>query len=270
MASPRTIAPRPPLPGAGAGTSPDAPGRLPPVENSRDPKEPQRPGGGGRPIDSTAEPPPPAPGPPRGAPPHPPPTPPGFRPGLDPPLPGPSAPDSPQIGLPSVSPDPLPRGAPPHPQTHSLKFGEIPESYGNHVWQMALYIRPSFSPGLLFLPLILCFQATSLGRNPALLPPLQVVFISLLFANVRGFLFLGCFSLLLYSAVANRRGLRCRFMKTSLNSVCDKRRYLFFSAYLLPRVFRFLCYLPKSLLCWLFLNHGDLNLSFLSLTLIPR
>lgn len=192
MASPRTISPRPPLPGAGA--SPDAPGRLPPVENSRDPREPHRPGGGGRPIDSTGGPRRPPPGL-RGAPLRtpPPPAPPGFRPGLDTPLPGPSAPDSPQIGLPSLSPDPLPRGAPPHPQTHSLKLGEIPESCGNHVWQMALYIRPTFSPGLLFLSLILCFQATSLGRNSALLPPLRFVFISLLFANVRGFLFLVVF-----------------------------------------------------------------------------
>lgn len=79
---------------------------------------------------------------------------------------------------------------PPHPQTHSLKFGEIPESYGNHRWRMALYIRPTFSPGPLSLPLPLYFEAASLGRNPATyFPPLSLVFISLLFATLRGFFF---------------------------------------------------------------------------------
>nr|XP_007968601.1 calcineurin subunit B type 1 isoform X1 [Chlorocebus sabaeus] len=34
------------------------------------------------------------------------------------------------------------------------------------MWQMALYIRPTFSPELLLLPLTPCFPAESLGREP--------------------------------------------------------------------------------------------------------
>lgn len=65
------------------------------------------------------------------------------------------------------------------------------------MWQMALYIRPTFSPELLFLPLTLFSSSESWQESCHLLPSLPLVFISLPFAILRGGFV--CFSLLLFS-----------------------------------------------------------------------
>lgn len=83
---------------------------------------------------------------------------------------------------------------------------------------MAFYIRPTFSPELFFIPLH--FQTVSLGRNPATSPLFCQYFAAV--CSLMGLL-----SLLLFFALANRKGPRCIFMKTQSYSVFDKWRYLF-------------------------------------------
>lgn len=128
---------------------------------------------------------------------------------------------------------------------------------------MAFYVRPTFSPELFFIPLH--FQTVSLGRNPAPSPLFCQYFAAV--CSLMGAPFAAAFLF----ALANRKGPRCIFMKTQSCSVFDKWRYLFLKLPYCQGFFVFfVTVVSLCLLWWLFLNHGDLNLSFLTLTLIPR